>query len=234
MNLLKVFSISILLLALGIQTNSQGTNEAVLVDEYDSTPCDDFLGRLDFFLGEMRLHPDSKGLIVISNPAEERADGVMLQWMMEYQFEFRAFDSSRIEIVRADGDKFHHEFWRIPPGAATPKIENSGFGYRMSDTVTKPFMLANETKFGTQICPEIDDQRLFVEFLKANPSARGNIVVRDDSDENARKKARSILWKFKTKYGISRKRLRTFTARLTQPASNDEPIVEYWYLPARN
>ena len=218
-----------LMIGLHMYVDGQVAPEAVLVDKYDhAAGCDEFIGRLDGYIGEMRLYPDWKAFIVIRIPPERRPSAVMLQEMMEAWFDSRGFDRSRLEIVRADGNNFDREFWRIAPGATGPKIENSGFGYRMSDNVTKPFMLTTDEP--EQICPEIDHERIYAEFLKTNPSARGNIVVPGDSAAKARRRASSILRRFQVKYGISRNRLRTFTARLAA-TNHDWPIVEYWYLP---
>jgi hypothetical protein len=42
----------------------------------------------------------------------------------------------------------------------------------------KPFMLGAEYAVGG-VCPEVSDFRIFAKFLKDNPEARGNIVVRE-------------------------------------------------------
>lgn len=230
MNLPRIYLISILLLAFGVGTNGQEPPKAVLVDEYSVTPCGDFVGRLDVFLSEFRPNPASTGLIVISHSPEMRHSSMMLKSMMEAHFKWRGFDGSRIEIARIDADKQNRQFWRLPPGAGRPKLERVIDGYQVSDVVRKPFMLTEETTFGTN-CPEIDDQPIYAEFLKANPTARGNIVVRDSSETNARRRAGRVLRTFRTKYGISRSRIRTFVAKLERPANHDQSIVEYWYLP---
>lgn len=164
MNLPRIHLIAILLLVFGVGANGQEPPTAVLVDEYAITPCDDFLGRLDVFLSELQRHPDSQGLIVIGHKPEMRHSSVRLKLMMEAHFKWRGFDDSRIEIVRIDADKQNRQFWRLPPGADRPKLERAINGYRVSDLVREPFLLAAETKFGMQICPEIDDQRIFAEF----------------------------------------------------------------------
>lgn len=227
----RIYFIVIVMTALHVCISGQVTTEPILVDEYGSAPCDDFLGRLDVYIWEMKAHPDSKGLIVIRNPSDRRHGSVMLKRMMEAWFGYREFASRRVQVVRVDGKGYQRQFWRIPPGAVSPEIGPPALAFQISDTVRNPFMLANETKFGEQICPQVDDQAIYADFLKANPSARGNIVVRDDSETRARKKATAIRRKLKRKYGIAGSRLRTFTALLTMPSNTDEPIVEYWYLP---
>jgi hypothetical protein len=81
-----------------------------------------------------------------------------------------------------------------------------------------------------QICPKIDNLEIFANFLRDNPTARGNIVARDKSRSRARRRAAGVM-KELISHGISKKRLRTFTGFFQKPSNHDELIVEYWFLP---
>ncbi len=230
MRTFRISLITFLLIALACVADGQSQPKPVLVDEYSYRPaCDDFLGRLDGFLSELRDHPESTGVIVLRNTPSERSLGATLSAIIEAWMDFRTFNRGRIEIVRADADEASRQFWRIPPGAPKPSVERLVSGFQMSDLVTEPFLLADESR--VHICPEIDDLRIFAGFLRDNPTARGNIVVRDRSASMARKNATRILKKLASTYGISRRRLRVFVTNPQKPSDHEEPIVEYWYLP---
>lgn len=232
MNLPRICLSAILLLGFGLVAYGQVLQEPILVDEYYYlAPCDDLIGRLDGYLGELQRYPDQAGVIVLRNIPTNRPSSAILQAIIEAWMDYREFDRRRIAFVRADANQQSRQFWRIPPGSGKPVIEQVIPGFQMSEAVTKPFLLAEETRFGEQICPPIDDFSIFAGFLKDNPTARGNIVVRDASPSIARRRAAGILRKLRSTHGIEPKRLRIFTARFEQPSNHDEAIVEYWYLP---
>jgi hypothetical protein len=147
------------------------------------------------------------------------------------QTKWRGFDASRFRIVRANSaEVLSVQFWRIPSGANEPEVKGLDLSYILPNGI-KPFIVGYETKFGDQICPEIQDARIFANFLKENRNSRANIVVRGSSKRKAERQAARIVNTFQTKYGIRRFRLRTFIRPLQMPPNHDEDIVEYWYLP---
>jgi hypothetical protein len=231
MTLLKIFSISLLLLTVGIMTNGQDVPKAVLVDEYSySPPCDDFLGRLDSYLGELRDRADT-GVIVLRNTPAKRPRSAIRQATIESWLDFREFDRGRIEYVRADGNEHLLQFWRLPPGAPKPSVEQVIPGFQISDAVKKPFLLAEQPRFGPHICPAIDHLAIFARFMGDNPTARGNIVVRATSRSIARRNAARIVRELEKTHGIQRKRIRSFIGKFERSSNDDEAVVEYWFLP---
>ena len=230
MNLRRICLLTLLLLTPSLRSDGQVPVEAILVDQYSYSPgCDDFIGRLDVFLGELRNHPDSTGVIVLRNKPSLRHRTRILEATIESWLDYREFDRRRIEFIRADGDEHSRSFWRVPPGAPKPSVERGFLGSQMVNK--KPFLLTEESRFGTHICPEIDRLKIFAGFLKDNPTARGNIVVRDGSQSVARRRAASIVRKLQSIHGIQRRRLSSFIARFERPSNHDEAVVEYWYLP---
>jgi hypothetical protein len=230
MNLPRAFIIAICLLALSV-ANGQDIPEAVLVDEYSYRPgCDDFLGRLDGYLGELRDRPGT-GVVVIRNTAAERVRSAILQANIEAWLSYRGFDRRRIEYIRADGNSHLLQFWRIPPRGQKPAVEKVIPGFQMTDSVTKPFLLTKQPRFGPHICPAIDHLAIFAGFMKDNPTARGNIVVRGTSRSVARKNAARIARELEKAHGIQRKRIRSFIGKFERSSNDDEAIIEYWYLP---
>lgn len=177
--------------------------------------------------------PPSKGVVIIQNDPSKRHRSVVVQELIEAHFRWRGWKQEKLDYVRGDkeGDELV-QLWRLPPGSTKPEIDQQVESFPMDERVRQPFMMVYETKFGgAQICPEIDGQRIFANFLRANPSARANIVVRDSSNVKALRKGTKIIRSLETQYGISRSRLRTFHAKLQRPSNHDEPVVEYWYFP---
>ena len=231
-DLVRRISFLAILIFASISTGmAQNPPSAVLVDEFSTLGCDDFLARLDAYFAELRNEPISKGVVVIRNAASNRHRSVQTQALIEAHFRWRDWKQDSLDYVRADkeGDPLI-QLWRLPPGTVLPVIEDQIDSFRIHEGVRRPFIMGYETKFG-QICPEIDDQQIFAVFLKSNPKARGNIVVRAKSSGEAQRKAKTIRRKFETDYGISSERIRTFVAKLQKPENHDEPVVEYWYLP---
>ncbi len=220
-----------MLLLSGSYVSGQIASEPVLIDEYSLTPCGDFLGRLDYFLSELRYHPNSRGLIVLGDTSDSRVWTAELQSMIEAHILFRGFDAKRIEIFRRDAPEQVRQFWRIPDGADSPQIERRVDGFDLSGTSSKPFVLAVETTIGTQACPDIDRDKLFASFLRGNQTARGNVVVRDTQRSRGLRTVAKIRRRLVSKYRVPRNRLRFFVERRLRPADHNEAIVEYWYLP---
>ena len=230
MNLSRVYLIAILLMVFAVCANGQETSNAVLVDEHGEIACDDTLGRIDGFFSELRNNPGDSGLVVISGMPENKHRIVFRQTIIEHQIKWRQFDPARIRFLRSKSQETKVQFWRIPPGATTPNIKDVDMSYKIPETV-KQFLMGYETKMGDQICPEVDDGEIVAKFMKENPTARVNIVVRNDSPKRARRMASAIIRAFNQKYSIPVFRLRTFTAKFTRPSKDDGIIVEYWYLP---
>lgn len=203
--------------------------KAVLSDEHPNVPCDDTLGRLDAFFAELHNNPGSTGFIVIATSPNNRRYGVFRQETIKSYARVRRFDLDRIKVVRARSDSdMKISLWRIPAGAAEPIVDIDE-SYEIASTA-KPFMFGWEDMIEDTICPLIDHGAIFALFLKANPTARANLVFRDDSRALAKWRANHVVSTFVKKHGIARQRFRVFTLRLSSRPNNDH-ITEFWYLP---
>src|SRR5687768_4976917 len=108
---------AILLLILSTGIGGQDQAKAVLVDEHGPLPCDDLLGRLDFYFAELHKHPSSIGVVVLSGPTAEKRLAVFRQYFIQAHAKDRKFDSGRIKYVRSNsGDDLAVQLWRVPPG----------------------------------------------------------------------------------------------------------------------
>ncbi|MBK9153630.1 MAG: hypothetical protein IPM25_05360 [Chloracidobacterium sp.] len=229
---LRFFLLVALVCMLAFYGKAQEAPKAVLIDEYDRGPCDDFLGRLDMFLAGLRANPEWRGFIVIYNPPELRHESVIMAEMMREHFRWRNWDIKPIEIVRGDsGNDRLMQFWRVAPNGSPPKVERPIWSFKVAESVREPFILATETKFGAVMCPEVNERLIFGSYLRENPGARGNIVVRDRNLAGAIRRGNRIVRDLEKNYRINRSRLRIFPALFKRPWNHDEDAVEFWYLP---
>jgi hypothetical protein len=214
-----------------VATAAQEPPKALMVDEFGVLGCESWLVRLDFYFNELRADPASTGWIIISGPSDKKQTVLFRQSFIEQHAKWRGFDISRVHFARAiSNQEFAYQLWRIPPGATAPEIPGGEMSLSI-DSNLKPFMMGERLKFGDPICPNPDEGEVFAKFLVANPSARGNLVVKGTSLERARAEARKTLRTFSAKHGVARARLRAFAAKLTKGRDEDEAIIEFWYLP---
>src|SRR5688500_4965970 len=108
---------AILLLAFSSGMNGQESPKPILVDEFDSVPCGDLLGRTDSFFAELLKHPADAGYVFIfpnaKNPKGYRA------WINANTY-YRRFDRNRLKIViasRPSGTATAAQFWRVQSGS---------------------------------------------------------------------------------------------------------------------
>ncbi|HEV8593402.1 MAG TPA: hypothetical protein VGQ55_14960, partial [Pyrinomonadaceae bacterium] len=199
----------------------------ILVDEHPQIPCDESLARLDAFYAELQNNPESTGLISIAAYAERRRDSVFRQASIEAYTRFRGFDLRRIKIIRARAEhEMKISFWRVPSSASEPQIDVDE-SYEVPRTV-KPFLFGWEEEFGDPICPEIDQGEIFSHFLKANPSARANLVFRGKSALATERLYRKTVSTLVNRYGVPRNRIRVFLLKRERLRSAHwQPIVEF-------
>ncbi len=205
----------------------QSSEKPVLIDQFGELPCDDRMARLDHFFVELANHPDAEGFVVISHSAGNRVEAVFQQRMIERYMRFRGFDVNRIDIERSSSSNdLTVSFWRIPAGA--PKPEHTQDTSLEIIEKTTPFLFASEEVYGQVECSKFDIE-IFAKFLKANSAARANLVFRDRSTRDGRRRADEILSTLIGQYGIKKNRIRTFFVK--PRAGSYEPITEFWYLP---
>jgi hypothetical protein len=212
--------------------SGQGAEQPILVDEHGRLPCDDFLSRIDTFLADLNKSPQSVGLVVVTSTETKKHWAVLRERMTKAHVIYRAFTSNDIKFLRTTSPEkdLWIQYWRIPPGAYEPTVENIDETYRLPRGI-KPFMLGAEYPFFEGICPEVEDLPIFAEFLQGDSNSRGNVVVRDVTLRKAKQRADLIRRQLLDRYGIQPSRIRFFPRRAANPANNLEPIVEYWYLP---
>jgi hypothetical protein len=207
----------------------QDVPKAVLVDDHGATNCCDLRGRMDLFFSELMRDPAARGLVVLSTKAENGVRTANRESMILTHAAFRGFPADRFDILRAvsGDDELRVRYWIIPQGAERPEVEGVEANYALP-AAARPFMLT-ATYLDDGLCPGINDAEVFAKFMKDNPGARGNIVVRERTIARAAAEGRRVMRKF-AELGVAGTRLRVFTE--TRRANEyNVPLVEYWFLP---
>jgi len=124
MRIIAIIGMSIVVTISSVAIYPQEPSKAVLVDEFSILPCDDFLGRLDVYLSELKNAPANKGHVIIRNQPGERHRSVFIQESIKAHLEWRGWKGQPLEYVRADKDgKELVQFWRLPPGSEEPELD---------------------------------------------------------------------------------------------------------------
>ena len=205
-----------------------GQSNPVLVDESDRVPCDHFLAKLDGFLHQLSANPHTTGQIVVFGQNDDMRANVFYEEMMRSYFKQRKFDLGQVHFVRSSfRSKLAFEFWLVPSGAVFPDMPRIEWSYKFSPN-EKPYKFTWEDNYD-DICPEVDGVKLYIDFLRANPTSRGNIVIRQRTLRRLYQKTKQVILDLTKTYGISRSRLRIFQVRETPDGINQS--VEYWLVP---
>ena len=121
----------LLLLILAVPIAAQQV-DAVLVDQFESVPCEDAVGRLDSFLVDLQNSSGWKGVVIgyEGRYLDYRMDKYVLPVLgqinsrvelIRNHIEFRRFDPSRIVFI-SGGFRENHQFelYKVPPGGKFP------------------------------------------------------------------------------------------------------------------
>jgi hypothetical protein len=204
-----------------------GGPDPLTVDEFTELPCEEFLGRLDNFFLTINQNSDMIGIAFISIDPAKKYKSVIGERTINNYINNRKFPKDRIKVIRTNSDdSFYVRFWILPPDAGLPDFGTIDNTLILPQNLTEPFLLSTEDEFGT--CPSGDPRKLFADFLNANLTARGKIVIRERSAKKATGLSTKIRDDLSRTYGISSDRL-SVTNESGSPGSS--PKVEYWYLP---
>lgn len=148
---------------------------AILVDEFSILPCDEFLARNDAFFATLQNNPDSQGYAVVSGSSDELHRKIRYELLIKGYIAARKFDDSRIILVRGgETENFSIRFWRVPSGAEKPDFKETKWNF-VFPPKSKPFRFYDDSP--DIICPPAPFEKVYAEYLNANPRARGHIVI---------------------------------------------------------
>jgi len=228
MSLSRSYLIAILLLALGVGANGQEPPKAVLVDEFDKLPCEDVIARQDNLFTEIQANPNSIGYAIIFADGENLKQGRQIEAMFNGQAEFRRFDDTRFQIVRAVGSsglKVH--LWIAPAGASIPQFTAREWDFEI-DPKRKPHKF-NASEYDEGPCPIGSQFKLYSDTLKANSPAKGHIVIWARTRAIFQKEKRRVDRDLLEKHKIDRSHIKYFYF----PHRSSQIKWKYWIVPIK-
>ena len=217
----KILLILICLFAVSQISFAQDKPRAVLVDEFDNISCDDFLARADNLFIELQNEPNSQGYVVIYGKNESLPKKIAYELWTNGAIKFRNFDGNRITKVRgAETKNIKVQFWKVPAGAEKPNFNEAKWNFTFQPK-TKPFVFHDDLE---QICSSDSFEKIFAEYLNANPQSRGHIVIYGKSPKEFERQKRQTQKLLKN---IPSHRLRYFFIK------TDYSNTEYWLVPKK-
>ncbi len=180
---------------------SQTPAKPILSDEFERTPCELLKAHLDYLYKSLSDHPTSTAYVVIFGDPNDMRANVFYEGMIAGYLRQRKLDPDRVNFVHSSyREKLAFQIWLVPTGVKKPDIPVVEWSYKMPKTA-KPYKFTWLDDFD-DMCPDVDGVELFSLFLKANPEARGNIVIRDVTEKARRRLLRNTLTELSRKYGI--------------------------------
>lgn len=201
---------------------AQEKTEAVLIDEFGSIYCDDFLARVDNFFVELQNEPNSLGYAVISGKNDEILKKVRFEMWLNGAIRFRNFDVNTIKTIRSeDTENFKIQFWKVPVGAEKPSFNESNWDFSLPPK-TKSFIFYSNNGVFDAICSNFGYEKIYSEFILANPKSRGHIVIYENTVKDFKKVKEEFL---KNLPDLPGNRLRFFHVR------EKDSVFELWIVP---
>ena len=198
--------------------------------EVDPKPnCESEKMYLALFHGELDRDPSARGIIVVKGDPSSMRSNVIFESSVRNFLKIIGTDDTRYDVVRSISDNgTTWEIWIVPAGARPPSIERSMWSYK-AKRGAQPYRFTWENVFDDDICPPVDDIRLFAEFLKANPNSKANIVIRGTAPKSVRRTKQRVLSTLIQTYKIPKTKIRVFLS--DEIPTGMKPRVEYWFVP---
>lgn len=224
----RTYIIAFALMSLCVSVFGQKQPEAILLDEFSRTSCGDVMVRQDALFYELNKDPGTVGYAVIFADPKHLSEARVREMTIRGHTESRQFDESRFVIVRASGKGGTYvQFWKVPRGAELPEFQPADWDFKLGPE-SKPFIFnSSERDFGP--CPIGPQFKIYSDYLKANPSAHGHIVIWARTTKEFQEEKGRIHRDLLTEYDIPSSRIRFFFRRHLSPNLN----WEYWVVPRR-
>lgn len=226
----KILFIPIILFACLQFCFAQEKPEAKLFDHFSKVNCEDFWARFDNFFVKLQNEPDSVGYIIIYGEKNSLRVNLGYEKLTDGIVRFRNLDRSRLIIVRGEEKvAIHIEFWSVPAGADKPNFIEGSMNLTVKQN--KPFIL-NGYSEGNDICPTNTSIKLFADYLSANPSMLGHLIITDKSNKNSANTEKDLLNHLISQHKISRNRLKVFHVK-DRNYPYDFSNIEFWLVPQK-
>ncbi len=218
----KILLILICLFVVSQISFGQEKTQAVLFDEMGNPNCETLAARTNGLLTQLNNEPTSQGYAVFYGDNKYLRRKLALELWLNGEIKSMKFDSSQIIKIRgAEIGNTRIQFWIVPAGAEKPSFNEEKWNL-VFPAKTKPFIFHDD--YSDQICSYVSFEKVFAEYLNANPEAHGHIVIHEKSlkkYEKRKKETQNLLSE------ISKNQLRYFYVK------NDSSNVEFWLVPRK-
>jgi hypothetical protein len=199
--------------------------KAKLVDEIGETFCEELTIRIQNLYADLVNDPGSHAVIVISGSGlQKRLRYERLMWGF---IKMSNLDPSLVTEIRGKvTEKIRIQFWFVPKGAATPQIDPVKWDFSLPSHA-KSILLYLDPE--NSLCESGHQEMIMSEFLNANSSFNGRIIIYSNTIQRFIQTRREIIRNFTDsdlgRISFVRKRERTDLAL--------ELDIEWWLVPAK-
>ncbi|QQS41218.1 MAG: hypothetical protein IPM63_17945 [Acidobacteriota bacterium] len=221
-----VFAVAIL--ALFVQ---QDVSAQHLVDEFGDLQCGDLIVRIEIYVRELAKDKEAPGFVQTFASKEDFLYSLHIESVILGVIESLESDSD----IHVDPEQIEFSFggyeesgrtrlWIMPKGTESTADDRKPLSLKLAEG-TKPFKFRSTKRIpGGWGCIYGGIDQQFTKLLKANPQAKGNLVIADKNQEAFQKKKIDMLSALSE---IDPKRLRFFFVK------SERSYVEYWIVPKK-
>lgn len=194
-----------------------------LVDDFANLGCDDILARVDGFISLLQQNPDSIGYVLSYGSRDKNLYILLREMLLKGQIKVRRFDKNRIKFIRGEEEiEVRNQLWIVPQNSELPEFSEIKYSFKLPE-FGKPFKFTDENYEG--YCPRDGYEESYLEVLKSNPNARGNMVIYAKSKQEFTVRKEELL---KSLSEISQERLNFFYVK------DNYLSTEYWIVPKKS
>lgn len=206
---------------------AQNGTEAIIVDEFGRTSCEDIIARQDQLFIGLDNDPKAIGYALIFSDADSLEDARRVERYLNGQTEFRRFNDSKFRVVHAVGRSgLNVQFWIVPEGADLPPYEPVKWPL---GTSRRPFIF-NRSDVDEGPCPFGNQFKVYADILNSYPGSKGHVVIWTRTKRQFEKEKERVERDLVRKYGLGAGKIRYFYFR----HRDNSPRWEYWVVPKRS
>ena len=228
MRLQKCFFVLVIFLASLQLGFGQEKPKAELIDEFGDITCEELIARQDNLMSSLNNDPTAVGYAVIYGNKNDYKKVWRAKFYIGGHIEFRNFNEERLIIIRGkEAEDLRIQFWKVPAGAEKPAFEELNWNFTLSAN-RKPFIFLS-TGWEGGPCDIGLQLKTYANYLVANPSIRGNVVVFAKSKSEFQDEKEKISGKLTNNYKIPSNQLRFFHQKIKDEYS----YTELWLVPQK-
>jgi hypothetical protein len=204
---------------------AQVVPKAKLVDEIGETFCEELTFRIQNIYVDLANDPGSRAVIVISGSGlHKRLRYERLMWGF---IKTSNLDPSLVTEIRGEvTGKIRIQFWFVPKGAASPRIDPVRWDFSLPSHVKSALLYSDPEN---SLCESGHQEAILSEFLKANTRSSGRIIIYSNTMKRFIQKRGEIIRNFSAS-DLGRVRF------VRKPERTDLALdldVEWWLVPAK-